>query len=135
MSTELLFDIFLAVATVESACNPAVTGDHGQAVGIVQIHTGVVEDVNRLTKTRILPEQREKVKVSWFLFREYLKHYCKDDPDNVQRMVRTWNGGPLGWLKPSTKRYWERVNEILKNPTALAAARSMVLRELAKEID
>lgn len=132
MTHELLFDLFLAIATVESACNPNVLGDNGKAVGIVQIHPGVVQDVNRIKKLDIKLEQRYSVKMSWYLFRTYTEHYASGG--DAEYVARTWNGGPSGIFNPKTEAYWAKVKAILDNPYAMIAARGIVQRELSKEI-
>jgi hypothetical protein len=135
MTNELLFDLFLAIATVETACNPSAIGDNGQAVGIVQIHPEVVEDVNRLTGTRFTPAARLTVKQSYYMFRVYLQHYGGEGDDATpEKYARIWNGGPKGHKKKATELYWSRLNEILKSPAALEAARRIVQRNLAKEV-
>lgn len=136
MNHELLFDLFLAISTVETACNPASIGDNGKAVGIVQIHPAVVADVNHIAGTNLTLEDRNLVKLSWYMFRKYLEHYSRDgELDNPQVLTRMWNGGPRGWMKPSTVGYWKRVEEILNSPTAMEAARRVVTRHLTKELE
>ncbi|MDP6249404.1 MAG: hypothetical protein QGH26_01040 [Candidatus Pacebacteria bacterium] len=50
--------------------------------------------------------------------REYIDYYAIErrigrEP-TLQDMARIWNGGPNGYKKPSTKKYWEKVKEVLK---------------------
>lgn len=41
-----------ALIRVESRNNPRAIGDHGRALGVLQIHLGVIQDVNRWYGTR-----------------------------------------------------------------------------------
>jgi len=130
---DLLFNLFLAVSVVESGVNPDAIGDQGRAIGIVQIHKILVDDVNRIGHYNLLPEDRNKVGYSWLMFRVYMEHYGRG-LDRQEDLARLWNGGPKGLNKPATIKYGKTVAEILENTYVMTAARERVANELLKEI-
>lgn len=110
--------VMRAIEIVESGCDPLAIGDGGEAVGILQIHPIMVEDVNRIlelnrdTSTeRFTIHDRTSRERSEEMFRIYTSHYTPDwDPEKV---ARRWNGGPRGDRRSSTLRYWHRVQKEL----------------------
>jgi len=136
MDPSALFELFLAVAVVESAADPDAVGDQGRAVGIVQIHPIMVEDVNRITGTNITLDDRRQVKHSWYMFRTWMNYQCRRTgvTDPVE-LARCWNGGPEGMYKASTKRYADNVRLILNNKAVMTAARERVSKFLTAEIN
>jgi hypothetical protein len=80
------------------------------AVGPLQIHECVVEDVNRhLGYEAFDPRDREDPEQSCWIAYEYLSIYGKGRTDT--ELVRIWNGGPDGHLETCTLRYLERYLE------------------------
>lgn len=101
-----------AIEQVESSGNPAAIGDGGEAVGVLQIHRVLVDDVNRiLGKDQFTYEDRFSVGKSREMFRIYTDHYSRGESDEV--IARRWNGGPRGDNKESTLIYWEKVQDAL----------------------
>lgn len=99
--------LLAAILAVESGGNDLAIGDHGRALGALQIHAAVVEDVNRVHKTRYrhadMHDRAKAVRVCSL----YLATYAPGASPEVQ--ARVWNGGPRGASKPATLGYWERV--------------------------
>ena len=110
--------LFWAFCDVESQMNPKAIGDGGKSLGVVQISSAVVKDVNRyLTKNNM----------SWFIFRDtdrFDKHKSfliwriyqemwLAEP-NAESVCKLWNGGPR-WRTKSDNvqekltRYTQRV--------------------------
>ena len=105
--------LLAALLAVESGGNDHAIGDHGRAVGALQIHAAVVADVNRRHGTRYthagMTSRRDAVAVATL----YLGTYAT--PERLGRAVtnedraRIWNGGPDGWRRAATLAYAERV--------------------------
>lgn len=103
-----------AIEHVESSGNSDAVGDGGRAVGVLQIHPVMVEDVNRIAKSKklgvqfTLDDRKDPIK-SRHMFRIYSEHYSKDASDEV--VARRWNGGPRGERNKATDKYWNKVKE------------------------
>lgn len=119
MSEPLLSE---SVAMVESSLRSDAVGDHGEAVGLMQIHPQVIEDVNR----RFLPRGHAPFKVadrldpkkSMEIFDLYTAGWIglKGLPDGMsmaEAKARTWNGGPNGPKHDATLAYWNRVQIVV----------------------
>ena len=112
--------LLTALLTVESGnrANPP-DGDNGKAFGPLQIHAAVVQDVNRFAGTHYTHEQTHSLSVSIAICEKYLSHYATASrlgraPTDEDR-ARIWNGGPNGWKKPATEKYWLKINNVLKH--------------------
>ena len=106
-------DLLDAIEYVESGGDPEAIGDGGAAVGCMQIHPIMVRDVNRILcwDGYTLDDRYDRYK-SRQMCRIYLYHYCKDM--SLEDMTRCWNGGPTGYKKESTKKYWLKIRELLE---------------------
>lgn len=93
----------------------------------MQITPILVRDVNRIAGTNFTLQDRYDRGKSLQIAELYLKYYGEvytkkthKDPDD-QIYARIWNGGPNGWRKVSTQKYWLAVQkEIENNKTAKA---------------
>lgn len=108
-----------ALIMVESGGDPKEVGDNGKAVGVLQIHTIVIDDVNRIYGTDFRYEDRLDPVMSEKVCRLYLAYWglkykqeMGKDP-TLEVYARIWNGGPRGWNKYSTEKYWLKVKEVL----------------------
>jgi len=100
--------ILPAIEAVESGGNPNAIGDSGKAVGILQLHTIMVDDCNRIVgETRWTYADRSSQSKSEAMFRVYSEHYSPSS--SFETIARRWNGGPKGDRKPSTLPYWKKV--------------------------
>ena len=104
---------------VESGGDASAIGDNGAAVGCLQIHKIVVDDVNRVYDTSFVYADRYDRAKSIELAKLYLKHYCTEKrlgrQPTVQDAARIWNGGPNGYKKKATLPYWRKVKQQIKN--------------------
>jgi len=107
--------------------------DREGAYGSLQIRQLALDDVNthssvsmrqRWGKDALTLEDCLDQSVSMWVCREYLtywgNHYTKTTgkEPTYEVMSRMWNGGPQGWQRPSTDRYWSKVEkEILVHAT------------------
>lgn len=110
-----------ALAAVESNGDPNAVGDGGKALGVFQIHEDYWKD-----GCRILGVNWEYKKEVWnvdksvHIVTAYLAHYgarykrtAKQTP-TLEVLARIHNGGPDGFKKAATLKYWERVKKKLK---------------------
>ncbi len=109
-----------ATAEVESGRDPRAYNRREAAAGIVQIRPTCLKDINRIARLegldlRFTSADRYDVRQSRRMWKLYLKHYGelyrrttgRDPTDQVY--ARIWNGGPRGYRKGATLRYWRRV--------------------------
>lgn len=117
-----------AIILVESANkdypngNDYARGDGGRAYGCMQIHQGTLLDVNAFSNTNYkLQDLLGNRKLSAWVFEQYMKLYAREK--RIGRLVtdedraRIWNGGPNGYKKLSTVKYWNAVKVALSQLT------------------
>ncbi len=112
---EIEFPIWEAIAMTETQFNPKVTGDNGKAIGILQIHKEVVDEVNSTYETKFKYKDRWDISKSIAIFYLYLhkgamlfykKHHHYP---NKYQLVRMWNGGIYqGHKIKSTYNYYKK---------------------------
>jgi len=109
-------EIVLGMIQVESNGNDEAYNESEDAVGCLQIRPIMVREVNRILKMKG-EEYRFKMKDRWdrekslemfWIWRDY--HHPDSDYEII---ARNWNGGPNGYRKKSTEKYWEKVNRCL----------------------
>ena len=109
-----------ALIQVESSGRDHAIGDNGRAVGCLQIHPILVDDVNgilarRGSSTRYTLADRLNRQKSVEMLTIYLENYSKHlgRAATDQDLARIWNGGPSGWRKNATIGYWRKVSSHL----------------------
>jgi len=107
-----LSNLISALIIVESSGNDLAIGDQGRAVGPLQIHRGVVQDVNRITGSHYRWEAMTNRVQARAVCEAYLTHYGRGA--TTEQLARRWNGGPTGDRKPATQAYWLKVQRNLK---------------------
>ena len=108
-----LSNLISALIIVESSGNDLAIGDNGRAVGPLQIHRGVVLDVNRFTGSHYRWESMTNRAQARAVCAAYLTHYGKGC--TTEQLARKWNGGgPCGEKKAATEAYWNKVKKQLK---------------------
>lgn len=108
-----LSNLITALIAVESSGNDLAIGDNGRAVGPLQIHRGVVLDVNRFTGSNYRWESMTNRTQARAVCEAYLKAYGKGK--TTEEQARIWNGGPQGHKKKTaTQAYWLKVQRNLK---------------------
>ena len=118
--TAIISLLIPALNAVESGGNPAAIGDNGRAVGCLQIRAECLSDVNRIAGTQYTPTDRLSPEKSTEMCRLYLTHYGNayrrrtGEEPNAEILARIWNGGPSGYAKTATARYWEKTRAHLK---------------------
>jgi hypothetical protein len=113
-------DLLDAIEWIESKGDANAVGDNGNAIGAYQIHKIYVRDINRfLGWNRFEYEDRYSKKLSREMTRQYISWYASRAYDDtrdskffkLEVMARIHNGGPKGYMKESTKPYWNKVKE------------------------
>ena len=105
-------NLISALIIVESSGNDLAIGDRGQAVGALQIHKAVVEDVNRFYGTHYRHQDMTNRAQARAVCEAYLRHYGRGC--TTEQLARRWNGGPAGDRKQATLSYWNKVSKHLK---------------------
>lgn len=105
-------NLISALIIVESSGNDLAIGDGGKAIGPLQIHRGVVLDVNRITGSNYRHQDMTNRAQARAVCEAYLKAYGKGA--STEQLARRWNGGPRGDTKTATEAYWAKVKKHLK---------------------
>lgn len=110
MLTQLLL---AALIIIESGNNSNAVGDGGKAIGVLQIHPSVIYDVNKIAKTNYSLDDRKDAEKSKQICTIYLTHYVTakrlGHEPTAEDFARCWNGGPNGYKKAATDKYWAKV--------------------------
>jgi soluble lytic murein transglycosylase-like protein len=107
-----LSNLITALIIVESSGNDLAIGDNGRAIGPLQIHRGVVQDVNRITGSHYRHQDMTNRVQARAVCEAYLKHYGRGA--STEQLARRWNGGPTGDRKIATVIYWNKVKKEIK---------------------
>ena len=93
-----------AIAMIESSGNPWAIGDGGKALGLYQLHEGVIKDYNRAHNTAYLHQDALGSKAGliadWYLNEKipaYLRHYGRED--TLENRLTAYNMGIGSVLK------------------------------------
>ncbi len=109
-------DLWKAICTVESSNNPYAYNSKENAAGIAQITPICVVDCNRIIgyeKWTLADRYDPKASHEMFkLYTAYYKRYYGLKSDEAA--ARIWNGGPTGWKKRATHKYWRKVSRELR---------------------
>jgi hypothetical protein len=105
-------DITSALIYVESRGNDIAYNPSEDAVGCLQIRPIMVREVNRILKKtnreeRFDLEDRWDREKSLEMFHIWRNYHHPSSSDEV--IARNWNGGPNGFNKESTLKYWKKV--------------------------
>lgn len=111
-----IIQLALVLITIESGGDDAAIGDNGKAYGCLQIHSAYVQDVNRILKEDLYTHEdafNRDHAIDMFLI--YSLHYCTAErlgrQPTLEDFARVHNGGPNGYKKEATKKYWEKVQQ------------------------
>ena len=113
-------DLLTALIFVESRGNDSAIGDRhlvgNEAVGVLQIRPIMVREVNRILKIQGKTERfdlkdRFDRQQSIRMFMVWKNYHHKDSEPEV--IARNWNGGPKGYKKDRTIKYWNKIEKQL----------------------
>lgn len=103
-----------AIKFVESKNGKYTDGKNGE-IGSYQIKKIVIDDVNRILNKKIfkyddaLDENKSRE-----ICRIYILYWSKKyNVNTTECMARIWNGGPRGYRKESTVKYWHKIRRVL----------------------
>lgn len=111
--------LILPLIQVESNGNNSAIGDNGKAYGPLQIWNVVIKDVNRIYRTNYTHEQmffrNNAIEVCIRYLTFWGKQYKKNtgNEPTMEVYARIWNGGPKGYKKSATVKYWNKVKALL----------------------
>lgn len=113
----LLVVLLPALIAVESGGDPLAVGDHGRAIGVLQLHAEYVADVNRIYgKSYRWPEDCRDKKTSMMIAALYLSYWGSEErlgrAATLEDLAKIHHAGPRGWKKDKTN-YWDRVKQHL----------------------
>jgi len=109
-------NLISALIIVESSGNDMAIGDGGKAIGPLQIHRGVVIDVNRITGSSYRHQDMTNRAQARAVCEAYLRHYGRGK--TTEQQARIWNGGPTGDCKTATVAYWAKVQAQMTKGTS-----------------
>lgn len=124
MTTATLFG--LALAPLYAAIAQVESDRGATSSNVYQIRKIYVDDVNRIiSHDRIasmsfdLTDNRSKARSEIMMhiyWRHWGIHYQQKTgkPVTYEVLARIHNGGPLGWKKPETLAYWQKVKAIME---------------------
>jgi hypothetical protein len=108
-----LSNLISALIIVESSGNDQAIGDNGRALGPLQIHRGVVLDVNRITGSNYRHSEMTNRVAARAVCEAYLKHYVTEKrigrKPTVADFAKVWNSGPEGFKKTCSDKYAAKV--------------------------
>ena len=104
-------DLLDAIRQVESGGDDAAVGDNGKAIGAYQIWYAYWKDAHDFDKTLggsykdcYDPEYARRVVIA------YMTRYAPKNA-SAQHLARIHNGGPKGYIKKATLKYWDKVKK------------------------
>ena len=117
ISEKELTRVLQAIRIVESNNTPSAVGDGGNAIGVYQIWESYWKDATEFSnlggkyRDCFVPEYADRI------VRCYMKRYATPRrlgrEATMQDIARIHNGGPNGYKKQATLKYWEKVEKIL----------------------
>jgi hypothetical protein len=109
--------LYAAIRIVESNGNPDAVGDHGQAIGCYQIWRDYWQDATEFSNIGGSYNDCFNCDYAHEIVIAYMNRYATEDrlkrPVTFEDIARIHNGGPNGYRKESTKKYWTKVANIL----------------------
>ena len=108
-----LSDVLTAIRAVESNNNPNAVGDSGNAIGVYQIWEVYWKDATE--RSGIGGKYRDCFDPDYAdrIVRAYMDRYATEKrlgrPVTMEDIARIHNGGPNGYKKKSTLKYWSKV--------------------------
>ena len=108
-----LLQIILALIAVESNGNDRAIGDDGLSYGCLQLHAAYVQDAAEYAKKDWTHEDAFDRETSIDIVLAYMSRYATEArlgrPVTAEDIARIHNGGPNGYKKPATEKYWQKV--------------------------
>lgn len=116
--TTLTSTFILALIMVESSGNPKAIGDGGLAYGALQLHKAYVQDAAEYANKPWTHQDAFDPDKSIDIFKAYMARYATYErlgrAPTFEDIARIHNGGPNGYKKEATVKYWKKVEAKLK---------------------
>ena len=108
-----------ALIQVESSGRDDAVGDGGKAIGCLQIWKPYWIDATQYSSIGGSYKDCYKRAYAKRIVDAYMTRYAREawtDPKlfNAEKCARIHNGGPKGYLKKATNKYWNKVDKLLK---------------------
>jgi len=108
--------LILILIQIESGGNDLQVGDDGLAFGCLQMHSAYVQDAAEHAGENWTHEDAFDRDKSIEIFMAYMDRYATKErlgrPVTIEDIVRIHNGGPNGYKKDSTIKYWKKFQEM-----------------------
>lgn len=105
--------LILALITVESNGNNDAVGDDGLAYGCLQLHASYVADAAEYAGTDWVHEDAFDRKTAIKIVNAYMARYATESrlghKPTAEDIARIHNGGPNGYKKSATDKYFAKV--------------------------
>jgi len=104
---------------VETNYNPDMIGDNGASFGILQIQQIAIDDVNLKYGTKYTHQDAFNVTYAEEIFDLYVTIWAnkleirEGRKATTEDIVRIWNGGPRGYQRKSTIKYYNKFKKYL----------------------
>lgn len=112
------FKLILAIIAVESNGDDSARGDNGNAYGCLQIWQSYLTDANEFAGTNYIHDDMDDRQKSIAVFTSYMQRYATEKRlgriPTAEDIARIHNGGLNGYKKPSTEKYWLKVQAELR---------------------
>ena len=107
--------LLAAIKQVESGGDANAVGDNGKALGVYQIWESYWSDaIEYVPSIGGRYQDCKDPKYAEFVVRAYLARYApKRRTVTLEMLARIHNGGPRGYLKPATLKYWLKIQKVL----------------------
>lgn len=101
---------------IESGQNPNAIGDNYESLGILQIQEAYVIDASSYANANWTHEDALDEDTAIKIFYAYMYRYATKErlgrEPTLEDIARIHNGGPNGYLKLSTIKYWNKVKQL-----------------------
>lgn len=115
-------NLIIALIIQEGAsCDSDHWDVNGRAVGCLQIHEGILIDLKNMCNKTYNMEDMKSFVLSIQACREWLELWGKKYQKKVgkeadyEQLARMWNGGPNGYKKDATLKYWQGVKSKIRD--------------------
>ena len=106
-------DLYAAMRVVESNNNPSAVGDNGNAIGCYQIWENYWIDATEFSGIGGSYSDCFDCQYAHDIVVAYMNRYATENrlgrPVTFEDVARIHNGGPNGYKRESTKKYWKKV--------------------------
>jgi len=117
--------LIMALITVESNGDNFAKGDRGKALGCLQLHAAYVQDAAEHAGAYWIHEDAYQRDVAVAIFMAYMDRYATEErlgrKPTAEDIARIHNGGPNGYKKKSTVKYWVKVKKELDSYDIISA--------------